>query len=168
MKTTFSLFLLLILASTMQSCWFYSFTGASIPPEAKTISIQYFRNNAPIVNSTLSQNLTDVVKDKFTSQTSLTLTPKNGDLQIEGEIINYSVQPMAIQGNDQAALNRLIITINVRFTNKFNESQNFETTFSRFEDYASSQNLNSVQDALTESINKALAEDIFNRSVVNW
>ncbi len=160
--------LFLMLAAIMQSCWFYSFTGASIPPEAKTISITYFPNNAPIVQSSLSQNLTDVIKDKFSSQTSLSLIPKNGDLHIEGEITNYVVTPVAIQSNDQAALNRLTITISVRFTNKYNESANFETTFSRYEDYPSTQSLNSVQDALIESINKALADDIFNKSVVNW
>jgi hypothetical protein len=163
-----ALFLFVIMGLLLQSCWFYSFTGASIPPQAKTISIQYFANNAPIVNPTLSQNLTNVVKDKFASQTNLSLIPRNGDLQIEGEITNYSVQPMAIQGNDQAALNRLTITVNVRFTNKFAEAQNFETNFSRFEDYPSTKSLSSVQDELIETINKALSEDIFNRSVANW
>ncbi len=157
-----------VICLSVQSCGIYSFTGASIPPQAKTISIQYFANNAPIVNPTLSQSLTNVIKDKFTSQTNLSLIPRNGDLQFEGEITNYSVMPMAIQGNDQAALNRLTITVNVRFTNKFTESQNFETSFSRFEDYASSKSLNSVQDDLIETISKALADDIFNRSVANW
>lgn len=168
MKRSIPILFFLLLAAMLSSCGFYSFTGASIPPEAKTISIAYFPNNAPIVQPSLSQNLTDVIKDKFSSQTSLSLVPKNGDLHIEGEITNYVVLPVAIQSNDQAALNRLTITVSVRFTNKFNETANFETTFSRYEDYPSTQSLNSVQEALIESINKALADDIFNKSVVNW
>jgi len=168
MKTRIRLVVLMLLTISLQSCGVYSFTGGIIPPEAKTVSVLYFKNNAPIVNPTLSQSLTDVVKDKFSSQTNLSLIPKNGDLHFEGEITNYSVQPVAIQSNDQAALNRLTITITVRFTNKFDETKNFESVFSRYEDYPSSQSLNTVQDGLMETINKALADDIFNKAVVNW
>lgn len=159
---------LLLLLTGMSSCGIYSFSGASIPPGAKTISIQYFPNNAPIVNPTLSQAFTDALKERFVTQTNLAMIPRNGDLQFEGEITNYSVQPVAIQGNDQAALNRLTITVNVRFTNKLVEAQNFEASFSRFLDFPSSQSLASVQASLIEEINKALADDIFNRSVANW
>jgi hypothetical protein len=158
----------LVLGVLVGSCGVYSFTGASIPPEAKTISIQYFANNAPLVNPTLSQVFTDIVRDKFTNQTRLGLVPRNGDLQLEGEIVGYSVSPVAIQGNEQAALNRLTITVNVRYTNKFTPSQDFETRLSRFSDYSSSQSLSSVEASLVEIISKALADDIFNRSVANW
>jgi hypothetical protein len=160
--------ILVFLLLVMQSCGLYSFTGASIPPEARTISIAYFANNASVVTPTLSQDFTNLLKDKFSSQTNLSIIQKSGDLSIEGEITGFSVQPMAIQGNDQAALNRLTITVNVRFTNKFSESQNYETAFSRFEDYPSTQSLSAVQATLIEQINKALVEDIFNKSVANW
>jgi hypothetical protein len=168
MKTRIGFFVFLISFFSLQSCGVYSFTGGIIPPEAKTVSVLYFKNNAPIVSPTLSQSLTDIVKDKFSSQTNLSLVPKNGDLHFEGEITNYSVQPVAIQSNDQAALNRLTITINVRFTNKFDETKNFESNFSRYAEYPSTQSLNTVQDALMETINKELADDIFNKAVVNW
>ncbi len=168
MRKTLYLLYLLVLVAALSRCGIYSFTGASIPPEAKSISIQYFPNNAPIINPTLSQSFTDMLKDKFINQTNLTMVPRNGDLQIEGEITGYQVLPVAIQGNDQAALNRLTITVNVRFSNRYAENQNFETSFSRFVDFPSSQNLNSVQDALIEEINKALSEDIFNKAVANW
>ncbi|MCX6270157.1 MAG: LptE family protein [Bacteroidetes bacterium] len=121
----------IVLSLGLTSCGFYSFTGASIPPEAKTISIQYFPNNAPTIVPTLSQTFTDMLKDKFTNQTSLKLIPRNGDLQLEGEITKYEITPVAIQGNDQAALGRLTITINVRFQNKYSEAQNYESSFSR-------------------------------------
>jgi len=146
----------------------YSLTGASISPEVKTISIKYFQNRAPLVQPTLSQRFTDALKDKFTSQTNLLLINNGGDLHVEGEIVGYSTQPVAIQANETASLNRLSVSINVRFTNRFNEKQNYETTFTRYQDYDSKLSLSSVEDALLEEINEQLVEDIFNKAVVNW
>ena len=146
----------------------YSFTGGSIDPKIKTISIQYFPNNAPIVQPTLSQTFTEALRDKFSSQTKLTLLNKGGDLNIEGSIIGYSTQPVAIQGNETAALNRLMISVSVKFTNKLDEKQNFEQTFMRYADFQSSQSLSSVEGTLIKEINEALVEDIFNKAVVNW
>ena len=146
----------------------YSFTGASIPVQARTLSVDYFTNQAPLVVPTLSQTLTDALRDRFTSQTSLEIINRGGDLAVEGEITGYSTQPVAIQGNEQAALNRLTITVRVRFVNKFDEKQNFEQNFSRFEDYPFNANLNSVQDGLIQQIVDALVDDIFNKAVVNW
>jgi hypothetical protein len=146
----------------------YSFTGASIPPEVKTINIRYFPNNASLVEPTLSQKLTDALRDKFTSETSLVLVNQGGDLVLEGSIINYQTQPVAIQGDDQAALNRLTITVDVTYTNTFDENMSFESKFSRYSDYSSSQTLTSVQEGLIEEINTMLVEDIFNKAVINW
>ncbi len=151
----------------------YSFTGASISPDVKTISVTRFNNQASLVNPTLSQNMTDALKDKFTSQTNLILKDKNGDLQVEGVISDYSTQPIAVQGAtqngvDKAALNRLSITISVKFSNRLNEKQNFETTFTRFQDYPSNKNLREVEEGLVKQINDDLIEDIFNKAVVNW
>ncbi len=149
-------------------CGVYSFTGASIPPGAKTISINYFVNNAPLVEPTLSQSLTDALRDRFMQQTQLTLVADNGDLQMEGVITDYSTRPVAIQGDQTAALNRLTIQVKVRYTNTLEPDKDFETTFSRFEDYPSNQDINQVKDALIPSINDALVDDIFNKAVVNW
>jgi hypothetical protein len=146
----------------------YSFTGASISPQVKTVSIQYFPNQAPLVVPTLSIDLTDALRDYFTSQTNLELVNRNGDINIEGAITGYVVQPIAIQGNETAAMNRLTITVNVKFTNKTNEKQNFETSFSRYQDYQSTLSLVSVQDVLIKQINDQLVQDIFNKAVVNW
>ncbi len=168
MKKTILLILITILLLFNFSCGIYSFTGASISPEIKTISIKYFSNNAPLVQPTLSQTFTDALKDKFQSQTSLTLMNDGGDLNIEGEITGYSTTPVAIQGNETAALNRLTVTVNVKFTNNLDEKQNFETSFSRYEDYESSKSLTEVEDELIKLINNALVEDIFNKAVVNW
>ncbi len=146
----------------------YSFTGASISPEVKTISIDNFPNKAMLVVPTLSRSFTEALKNYFTSQTNLILVERNGDLNLEGSITGYSVQPQAISGNEVAQLNRLTITVKVNFTNKFDEKQNFESNFSRYVDYSSSQNLVSVQDDLIAEINEQLVQDIFNKAVVNW
>ena len=153
---------------SMQSCGVYSFTGASIPAEAETITIKYFPNNASLVNADLSQMFTNKLKDRFQSQTNLNLTDSGGDLYFEGEIVEYKTNPVAIQGNEQAAMNRLTISVKVSFVNRYNEDSNFETTFSRHEDFDSNKNLSAVEDQLVEQIVKYLVDDIFNKSVVNW
>ncbi|HNX43436.1 MAG TPA: LptE family protein [Bacteroidales bacterium] len=152
----------------LSGCGIYSFTGASISPDVKTISVKYFPNNAPLVQPTLSNTFTEALRDKFTNQTNLKLVKSGGDLNIEGEITGYSTEPVAIQGNQQAALQRLKITISVRFTNKMDEKQNFETSFSRYEDYDASYSLSQVESGLIETITDALAQDVFNKAVVNW
>ncbi len=146
----------------------YSFTGASISPEVKTVAIANMPNNAGLVLPTLSRTITDALRDYFTSQTNLVLVDRNGDLSLEGSITQYSVQPVAIQGNETAALNRLTIAVSVKFVNKTDPKQNWESNFSRYQDYSSSLNLVAVQDGLIKEITDQLVQDIFNKSVVNW
>ena len=104
----------------------------------------------------------------FVNQTTLQSVAQNGDLALEGEITGYTTTPIAITGNQTAAMNRLTITVNVRFTNKYDESKNFEQRFSQYQDYPSGQDLSSVQDVLVEAIVEDLCQDIFNKAVVNW
>jgi len=146
----------------------YSFSGASVSPDVKTVSVQYFKNNASLAPATMSQSFTEALKDIFVTQTNLSVTQKTADLNFEGEIINYITAPVAIQSNDQAALNRLTITVNVKFTNTKDEKQNFETSFSRYADYSSSQSLTVVQNQLIDQINQQLVQDVFNKAMVNW
>lgn len=146
----------------------YSFTGASIPENVKTISVQTFQNFAPLANVNLTQTISEDLKDKFISQTNLELVVDEGDLQFEGSITGYRVIPVAIQGDQTAALNRLTITVKVKFENTKDEKQNFETSFSRYADFDSSKNLSEVEDALISDINDQLTQDIFNKAVSNW
>ena len=146
----------------------YSFTGASIPIEAKTISVQYFTSHAPLAPPTYSQAFTEALRNILSSQTNLNLTNKNGDLSFEGFITNYSTAPSGAQSNDQAASNRLTIVVNIKYQNKFDESKNFETTFSKWKDYPSSENLATVETGLIEDINKQLVQEIFNKALNNW
>ena len=156
------------LALICQSCGFYSFTGASIPAEAKTVSVDYFPNHAQLVNPLLSNNLTNSLRDAMTNQTTLDVVESGGDLAFEGEITDYRTMPVAITAGQTAAMNRLTITVKVRFSNRFDESKDFEQSFSHYEDYPSDQDLNAVQESLTATIIEALVEDIFNKALVNW
>jgi len=147
----------------------YSFTGAAIAPDVKTISIQTFPNYAPLIQPTLSQAFTEALKDKFQSQTNLQLISRGGDLTFEGSITGYSISPISIQsGTDVAAQTRLTITVSVKFTNQKNEKQNFEASFSRFSDFESTKSLATEETRLIKEINDQLVQDIFNKAVVNW
>ena len=158
-----------ILASIfITSCGIYSFTGASIPAEAKTVSVAYFTTTATNAPSSLNQIISEGLKDLFLSQTSLNLTELKGDLSFSGEITKYQISPMAIQANETAGQNRLIIAIKVKYNNNFDNKQNFESTFSRYRDFNSSENLTDVETVLIEEITKELLEDVFNKAFVNW
>ena len=146
----------------------YSFTGASIPVEAKTISISQFPNLASTVNPQLGQKLYDGLQQMFASQTNLNVIPADGDLQIEGQITDYSTRASSIGSDDNVATNRFTITIKVSFTNRFDEKADFEQSFSRFKDYNAARDFSSVEQALVDEIVTELCEDIFNKSVVNW
>lgn len=152
----------------MSSCGFYSFTGASIPDEAKTISVNYFSNQVTNSPSTLNQKITEELKDLFLSQTSLDLKSQNGDLQFNGEIIQYEVSPIAIQANETASKNRLTISIDVSYKNKFNNNNNFESKFKRYRDFEGSVNFSEIENDLIEEIVNELCEDIYNKAFVNW
>lgn len=152
----------------ISGCGVYSFTGASYPPESKTISVQYFPNKAQLVEPVLSPLFTDALRDILVTQTTLEMVQKGGDLSFEGEITGYSTTPVAIQGDQTAALNRLTVKVNVRFFNKYDPTKDFDQEFTQFLDYSSSQNLNNIKDELIAEINEMLVTDIFNKAVVNW
>ena len=165
--------LALILCSMLCSgCIFmkggYSFTGASIPDAAKTFSVAYFPNNAPMVSPTLSTVLSEALKDKFSRQTKLQLVEDNGDFAFEGEIIGYSSTTASVSSNDYAVLNRLTIKVKVRFTNNIEPKNSFNREFSAYTDYDSSQLLTDVQASLDEEIVKQIVTDIFQAAASNW
>lgn len=167
-------FLYLLLLSIAFSNWNckarYSFSGASISPEVTTVSVAFFENKAALTPPNASQLFTEALKDIFISQTNLTLVVSGGDLEFEGEITKYTSAPAAIRGTgaEAAALTRVTMTVNVKFINHMDESQSFESSFSRFEDFETSRDLSSVEQEILSSINSQLTQDIFNKSVTNW
>jgi len=146
----------------------YSTTGASIPTEAKTVSVQYFENQARIVEAGLSQQVTDDLKDYIQSNSNLILVTGTGDINFEGAITGFDVRPAAIVSGDEAAKNRFTITIKVKFTCDVKPEMDFESSFSRYEDYDSNMDFESAKSSLTPDILKLLIEDIYNKAFVNW
>ncbi|MDR2125478.1 MAG: LPS assembly lipoprotein LptE [Prevotellaceae bacterium] len=153
--------------AAISSCGIYSFTGASYGA-AKTVSIDYFQNIAPIVIPALGNTFNEALREKFVKQTPLTLVTKDADLAFEGEIRDYSVNSIAVTAEEVATKNRLTIKVHVKFTNTIDEKWSFDRDFSAYEDFDSAQSLNSVQDDLIKTIVEKLIEDIFNASVANW
>jgi hypothetical protein len=143
-------------------------SGASVSPDVKTINIKYFTKTAPLGPPSLSQTFTERLKDKFLTQTNLSIINDKADLTLEGSITAYSITPQAIQANETAAKNRLSISVSVKFTNIKDEKQNFETSFTRFADYESTLNIGSLEEGLITEINEQLVDDIFNRAFINW
>jgi len=168
MKKKIKILILVFLSIILTDCKIYSFTGASISPETKTFSVEYFQNNAPIASPSLSNNLTEKLKQRFLNQTQLKYTNSNGDLQFKGYISNYSITPIAIQSNETAAMNRLTISVFVEFYNQQDPKYNFQTTFSRYEDFNSNIDFSSIEESINEKIIDYIIDDIFNKSVVNW
>ena len=160
--------MMVVLLTGFSSCGIYSFTGASIPPEAKSVSVMYFPNQALLVEPTLSSIFTDALRNKFTSQTNLTMLERNGDLALKGAIVDYKTTPEAIQADQTAAQNRLTITVSVQFTNKYEPDKDFDTKFTQFIVYPSTSDYNSVKAELIDQITEMLADDIFNKAVINW
>ncbi len=166
MKNT--IYILLLIFATSSCKIKYGFKGVSIPIEAKSISVAFFQNNSAMASPVEAQKFTEKLRDMVSSQTNLALVKQNGDLQFEGFIADYTITPVAIQSTDQAALNRLTISVNVKYSNKFDATKNFEQSFSRFADYQSNQTLSSIEAGLMEEINRQLTEDIFNKAFNNW
>ena len=108
------------------------------------------------------------LRDLLLAQTRLNLEAENGDIQYAGEVVGYDVQPVNIQSDETAALNRLTITVNVRYVNTLDTEKNSEGTFTRFADYDSSSDLSSVEETLVREISDQLSQDIFDRTLGSW
>ncbi len=168
-KKSLLAFLVFLLSVGFTSCKVsYSFTGANISADVKTFSVYYFPNRAKLINPTLSTDITEKLKDKMLKQTSLKETTENGDLVFEGQITDYEVRPMAIQKEDVAAQNRLTIAVRLKYTNNKDHEQDFDRSFSAFEDFSSSMSLNDVESSIVPEIIEKLMEDIFNATIANW
>ena len=146
----------------------YSLSGASIPPDAKTFSVAYFPNNAPMVSPILSSTLTESLVDIFSRRTRLTQVDEGGDFAFEGEIVNYVSTTASVSSSEQAVLNRLTITVKVRFTNALDEKASWNRPFSAFADYDTNILLTEAEGTLIPEIVDQLVTDIFQASASNW
>ena len=160
---------LMVTALIVHSCGIYSFTGTSIQPDVKTVTVNYFEYKALKVNPSLSNQITEALKDKFTKLTRLEQVDMDGDLEIIGEVTGYDVKATAITANEQAAQNRLTVNVKISFVNRKYPEDSFENkSFSAYADFDAMQTLDAVEASLCEEIVEKLCEDMFNATVANW
>ena len=157
-----------VLFFAFSSCSVYNFTGAK-PIDAKTFQVNFFQNNAELIEPGIERTFTQALQNLIQNQTNLSLTNSGGDLVYEGEIVDYRVSPMTATADQKAAQNRLTISIMVRFTNKNKEEDDFEKRFSFFYDYPGTNQL--VGSQLTTALDvifERITQDIFNASLAKW
>lgn len=170
MKTVKYIIITLLASTTLIGCGAYSFTGADIDySSTKTYQVNFFKNNAPIVEPGLDREFTIQLQDLILNQTSLDLVTNGGDLIYEGEITEYYVAPITATSQNSAAQNRLTISINVRFINTQDVEKDLERRFSFYYDYAGSSQLtgSNLEDAVN-TIFERISQDIFNTTLANW
>lgn len=152
----------------MNGCGIYNFTGTQ-PIDAKTFQVNYFQNNAPLIEPGIERTFTLELQDIIQSQTNLNLVSQGGELLYEGEITDYRITPMTATADQRAAQNRLTVTVMVRFTNRNKEDDNFEKRFSFFYDFDANQQL--VGSQLTTALDvifERITQDVFNESLAKW
>jgi hypothetical protein len=167
MKKKYYIFLVL-LSILLNGCGAYNFTGAK-PIEAKTFQVNYFANNADLIQPGIERTFTLKLQDLIQNQTNLNLTNTGGELLFEGEITEYRITPMTATADQTAAQNRLTISINVRYTNRNKEEDNFEKRFSFYDDFDGNSQLTGSQ--LTKSLDvifDRITQDIFNEALAKW
>lgn len=158
----------LLLFVLLSSCRMnVSFTGGDVG-DARTMSVEIFQPRAPLATPNSAQVFSETLRDVLLAQSPLKLARTDGDLQYSGAITGYDVQPVNIQANETAALNRLTITVSVTYVNTLEPKKNSEFSMSRFTDYNSAQDLAAVEEELMKDVSKQLAQDIFDRTIGSW
>lgn len=160
--------ILLAFIPLISGCGIYSFSGTSIAPDVQSISVMTIQNRAMRVNPSLSNLLTEELKEKYRRLTKLRLDPDNGDLIVEGDITSYETTALAVTSQEVASQNRLTVTVKIKYTNIKHPEESFEKSFVAFEDYASTMSLDAVESSLVDSIVEKIVDLIFNDTVANW
>ena len=149
-------------------CGIYSFSGTSIQPDVNSITINYIEYKALKVNPSLSNDLTEALKEQFRKMTKLEQVEMDGDLEIEGQITGYDVRATAVTANETAAQSRLTVNVKITFTNRKHPEDDLEQSFSAYADFDATMSLDSVEASLCQEIVEKLVEDIFNATVAQW
>lgn len=143
-------------------------SGASIPENLNTFSVQYINNRAPLVNPDLSSTLTEGLKDRIQNESRLSMVNENGDVDFSGDITSYSTKPMAVQADAVSAQTRLTVSVKIRCRNSKDPKKDWEQSFSAYQDYDSENNLSDVESDLVTLIVEELTENIFNKAFADW
>jgi hypothetical protein len=169
--TKFSMFFVIILL--LSSCWPYSISfvdKGSMPEEWKIFSVKTLDNNAPNAPLSYAAQLSEDLKDGIQNSTKLKLnnTPNTGEIMIEGMISSYAISPIAIQGGDEAAKNRLTVNTSFTILVKAPKEEEIKLTVTRFADYDSNTDFSSIESSLISEINKQIVQDVINKLLSNW
>ena len=156
------------LTGYLSSCGIYSFSGTSIQPDVKTITIPYVEYTALRVNPSLSNDLTEALKEKYRKLTRLEQVDVDGDLELICTVTGYDVKATAVTANEQASQNRLTVSVKVEFSNRKYPEDDVNNSFSAYEDFDATLSLDAVEAGLCETIIEKLVEDIFNATVAQW
>lgn len=160
--------LLLLAAFSFSGCSVYNFTGTG-KIDADTFQVNYFQNNAELIEPGIERTFTLELQDLIQNQTNLNLVNTGADLLYEGEIVDYRITPMTATADQRSAQNRLTISVLVRFTNRNKEEDDFEKRFSFFYDYpAEAQLVGPILTTALEEIFGRITQDIFNDSLAKW
>ena len=157
-----------IVGSLVSSCGIYSFSGTSIQPDVKSITIPYVEYTALRVNPSLANDLTEALKEKYRKLTSLEEVDVDGDLELVCTVTGYDVKATAVTANEMASQNRLTVTVKIEFSNKKYPEDDVSNNFSAYEDFDATLSLDAVESGLCETIIEKLVEDIFNATVAQW
>lgn len=149
-----------------------SLNGASIPPNMKTIRVDFFENNAALVVNTLSSQFTEALKQRIRGTTSLSIVrSEEADAIISGSITDYNISPVSVNATASnvapiAGASKLTITVNVKYVNNIKKIDSFEQSFTKSENFSG--DIASHEQALIADINKQITEDVFNKAFANW
>ena len=174
MYQTYRQILIIVVSSSMViSCGIYSFTGSSIPVGVETFQVDYFENTAggkpgSTIEPGLDRDFTIALQDLIVNQTSLNLVNEGGDIIYSGEIVEYSVTPMAATAEIKAAQNRLTMAVMVSYENVSNEDDNIEKRFSFYYDFPGNLQVYDIKDSALEEIFERITQDIFNETLAKW
>lgn len=153
---------------SLSGCKVYSFTGANIPPDIKTVQVDLFQNRAGNGPASISQTFTDRLKFKMQTEANLRQVSGDGDLVFSGSITGYVFTSDAPVAGATSGLNKLTITVQVHYVNAKDPKDTWDQSFSRYAQYSASEELLSVQDRLITDINNQLVDDIFQKALVKW
>ncbi len=167
MKNTFKILsLLLVLFLTACTGAKYTLQGGKIP--GTSFSIENFENNAPLGNPNLNIVVQDLLRERLVRETSLKYVPSDGDAEFTGVVTNYTITPVLGTGAETVSLNRLTITLKVTYSNKIDNKNDFEKSFSDFDDFNSSDDISAKEEELIKSIGTKLVNQVFSQVLVDW
>lgn len=167
----FSLTIIVLAALISSECFTVKYDlkgGIDIDPRAKTFSVQYFDNRAPRIEPTLSQRMTEALKDYIESSTKLKLVNTYGDIDFSGVITNYNISATTITSGDVAAQTRFTIAVKVTYSNLYDPDGGFEETFTKSLDFDSSTDISAVEDEYSDDMIDEIVELIFNKAFIKW